>query len=255
VSSVIQLDRDGHVLVIVLDRPEVRNAIDAELARAVADAVSLLEDDPDLWCGILAATPPVFCAGADLRALARGGFEQLRTEHGFAGLTERHRRTPLIAAVDGPALAGGWELVLACDLVVASSLASFAVPEVKRCLVAAGGGTVRLPKKLPWNVAMECLVTGDPLSAERAHLLGLVNVRCAPGEALVEARALAARVVANSPLAVAEARQAMLEGVELPEAEAFRLADEALRRAAGSADGAEGIAAFLEKRLPVWTGR
>ena len=245
----------GRVAVLTLDRPEARNAINPELARALSDAIGRVEADPDVWAAVLAATPPVFSAGADLRTIRDGHVADLHDAHGFAGLTRRQRTKVLVAAVDGPALAGGMELVLACDLVVASEAASFGIPEVKRSLVAAAGGLFRLPRKIPVNVAMECAVTGDPISARRAYEVGMINELCEPGAALDTAMVLAGRVCANPPVAVRESRRVILEQALISDEVASLLSDHAFDRAFGSEDGAEGLAAFLEKRDPVWSGR
>ncbi|MDQ2897302.1 MAG: crotonase/enoyl-CoA hydratase family protein [Actinomycetota bacterium] len=251
----VRFERIGAVGVITLDRPEARNAVDGDLARGLDDAINRVESDPEIWVAILAAEGPVFSAGADLKAIAAGRTAELRTEHGFAGLTRWERTKPLIAAVDGPALAGGLELVLSCDLVVASSNASFGIPEVKRSLVAGAGGLFRLPRALPRNVALELGLTGDPISAERAHTLGLVSELAAPGEALAVALRLAGRIVANAPLAVRETRRVMLAADASTDLERWAQSEEAMRRVASSEDAAEGPRAFIEKRAPVWTGR
>lgn len=243
------------VAVLTLDRPDARNAVDGALARALDEAVGRLESSDDLWVGILAATGPAFSAGADLKAIAAGRGAELATAHGFGGFVRWPRTKPIIAAVDGPALAGGLELVLACDLVVASERATFGIPEVKRSLVAAAGGLFRLPAALPRNVALELGVTGEPMSAARAAELGLVNRLVPPGQALDAALELAGRIVVNAPVAVRETRRVMLAAKHVDETEAWRLSEEALRRARDSNDGAEGPRAFIEKRAPVWTGR
>ena len=180
-----------------------RNAINPAMAAAIESAIDRLEEDDDLLIGILAHNGPVFCAGADLKEIAAGNGAFLGTERGgFAGIVLRERTKPLIAAVDGHAVAGGAEVVLSCDLVVASTIAKFGIPEVKRSLVAAAGGLVRLPRVLPPNIAMELALTGDTLSAERAHHFGLVNELCGPGEVVAAAQALAEGIAANAPLAV-----------------------------------------------------
>ena len=252
----VEVTVEGHVLVATINRPEARNAVDGEVARGIEAAIDRLEADSGLWIGILAGAPPVFSAGADLKVIAAGGFAELATERGgFAGITRRERTKPIVAAVDGPALAGGTEIVLSCDLVVASEAASFGVPEVKRSLVAAGGALFRLPSRVPFNVATEWVLTGDPVDAATALRHGLVNRLCPPGGALEAALALAERVTANAPVAVRESRRAMLAARGADEARGWELSDAAMSAAMGSADFGEGLAAFIEKRPPAWTGR
>jgi enoyl-CoA hydratase len=252
----IQYETHEHIAVITIDRPEARNAVNGEVAAGIEGAIDEVEGDDGIWVAILAGNGPVFCAGADLKEVSSGGGAALATERGgFAGLVQRERTKPLIAAVDGPALAGGTELVLACDLVVASTGARFGVPEVKRSLVAAAGGLFRLAQKLPPNVATELVVTGDPISAERAHHFGLVNQLCEPGTALQTAHELAARIAVNAPLAVRESLGVMKAARGIEDSEAFRLSNQAMGRLAATEDFAEGPLAFIEKRDPVWKGR
>jgi enoyl-CoA hydratase len=252
----IEFETRGHVAVITINRPEARNAVNGDVASGIEAAIDQLEEDPDLWVGVLAGNGPVFSAGADLKAISSGQAAGLVTARGgFAGLVARARTKPVIAAVDGPALAGGTEIVLACDLVVASSAARFGVPEVKRSLVAAGGALFRLPQKLPINVATELVLTGDPISAERAHHFGLVNALCEPGQALDAAVELAERIATNAPLAVRESLAVMTATKGLDDGESFRLSNEAMGRLARTEDYAEGPLAFIEKRDPVWKGR
>lgn len=254
--TVVRRERRGAVLLLTLDRPEARNAVNGEVARQLEAALDDADADPAIWVVVLTHAGPVFCAGADLRAIGEGRAAELRTERGgFAGLVQRDRVKPLVVAVDGPALAGGCEIVLAADLVVASTDARFGVPEVKRCLVAAAGGLFRLPRKIPYNVAMECLLTGDPIDAERAERLGLVNVLTAPGEVLDAALALAARVAANAPIAVQSSRRVAATYAFGDETAAFDASQEAIAHAQSTEDVQEGVRAFLEKRAPVWTGR
>jgi enoyl-CoA hydratase len=254
-EEVVRFETEGeHVAVITIDRPEARNAISPEVTRALEAAIDRVEESAELWVAVLAATPPAFCAGADLKAIREGHRLQLSTERGgFAGLVRRHRAKPLIAAVDGLALAGGTEIVLACDLVVASEAASFGLPEVKRGLVAAAGGLFRLPRKLPGNLALEYVLTGEPIGVELAARHGLVNRVCPPGEATATALRLAATIAANAPLAVRESRRVMIETAPREEI-GWELSRQAATIAAQSEDAQEGIAAFLEKRAPVWRG-
>lgn len=246
----------GRVLLITLNRPAVRNAINASVARGLEEAIDRLEADEDLRVGILAAEGRAFCAGADLKVIAGEGLETLFTPRGgFAGFVRRDRVKPVIAAVDGAAIAGGCELVLACDLVVASTDAEFGLPEVRRCLVAAGGGIFRLAKVIPRAIAMELLITGDSLSARRAYELGMVNRLVEPGSVLGGALTLAGRVMANSPLAVRESRRALLGAEGRDEATGWALSADALDIVRSSDDHREGLDAFLSKRMPVWSGR
>jgi enoyl-CoA hydratase len=253
---VVTFRADGPVATITIERPEARNAVNGAVAAGIEAAMDRLEEDDSLWVGILTGAGPVFSAGADLKVIAGGEGATLRTARGgFAGLVQRAREKPLVAAVDGPALAGGCELVLACDLVVASRTASFGLPEVKRSLVAAAGGLFRLPKALPRAVAMEALLTGDPLPATRAYELGMVNLLTEPGEALAGATQLAARIVAAAPLAVRATRRVALAALQDEEGPLFELSQRTIAELAATADFAEGPRAFIEKRLPRWQGR
>ena len=248
-------EKRGKVAVITLNRPEARNAVSGELAQALEEAVDQLENDDEIWVGVLAGNGPVFCAGADLKAVASGNANLGTKRGGFGGFVTLERTKPIIAAVEGPAVAGGCELVLACDMVVASSAASFGLPEVKRCLVAMAGGTTRLPKRVPPNIAMEMALTGDTISAERAYHHGLVNILCESGKAIDEALGLAKRVNANAPLAVRATRKAVLGGALVDDHEGIRLAVDLFRPVASSEDAKEGPRAFVEKRPPEWKAR
>ncbi|MCB1014911.1 MAG: crotonase/enoyl-CoA hydratase family protein [Acidimicrobiales bacterium] len=251
----IEYETRGHVAVITIDRPEARNAVNGEVAQGIEAAVDRMEADDDVWLGILTGNGPVFCAGADLKAINEGRGGELLTERGgFAGLVTRQRTKPVIAAVDGPALAGGTEIVLSCDLVVASTAARFGIPEVKRSLVAAGGGLWRLPRKLPINLAMELTLTGDPIEPERAYHFGLVNELCEPGEALDRAFALAERIAANAPLAVRESRRILMQYEDLGLDECVNQSNAAIMTLGSTADFSEGLMAFIEKRDPNWQG-
>ena len=254
--AIVEFETEGHVGIITINRPEARNAVNGEVARGIEEAIDTIEGDDSLWLGILTGVPPVFSAGADLKEINAGRAGDLQTKKGgFAGITRRERSKPIIAAVDGPALAGGTEITLACDLIVASTTAKFGIPEVKRCLVAAGGGLFRLPRKLPFNVAMELTLTGDPIDAERAHHFGLVNVLCEPGEALAKAKELAARIEANAPVAVRESRKVVYAAMTEDEDTGWHLSAEAMMKAMGSEDMKEGLTAFIEKRAPNWSGK
>ena len=254
--SLVLYEAEGRIAVITLNRPESRNAMSPELSAALGEAFDRFEADDDLWVAILAGNGRVFCAGADLKAISEGRSAGIITaEEGFGRFARRQRDKPVIAAVDRPAVAGGFELVLGCDLVVASTEAAFGLPEVKRSLVASEGGVTRLPRRIPTNIAMELALVGDTIDVHRAHGLGLVNVICEPGQAVAEARKLAERIVANPPLAVRAIRHSVLDGLEATEAEGFAIAASYGREISQTEDFKEGPRAFVEKRPPVWKGR
>jgi enoyl-CoA hydratase len=250
----IERERRGKVEILRLNRPEARNAIDPATSAEIEAALDETDADPSVWCLVITGTGPVFCAGADLRVVAGGGGLKIMTERGgFAGLVERPTKKPIIAAVNGPALAGGFEIVLACDFVVAADTARFGLPEVQRGLLASAGGPLRLAQRVPLAVALELAVLGEPVSAERAHALGLVN-RVVPAAAVLdEALALAERLVANSPAAVRGARELVRGAADLDDAGAWELNRRLMREVGRSPDGIEGATAFIEKRAPVWT--
>jgi len=252
----IEFEARGRVALITINRPEARNAINGAVAAGLQAAVERLDADPELWIGVIAGTGPVFSAGADLKEIAAGRVATLSTAlGGFAGITRLPRRKPLIAAVDGPALAGGCEIVCTCDMVVASRSASFGIPEVKRSLVAGAGGLFRLPRVIPRNVAMELALTGDPIPAQRAYDLGLVNRLCEPGSAVSAAVALAERICTNAPIAVQLSRAIVLDGMLADDDQAWAMTDAATREVMTTEDFGEGPKAFIEKREPVWVGR
>jgi enoyl-CoA hydratase len=241
----------GRVLLVRLDRDAKRNAMDHAMTLGLDAAMNRLEDDDELWVGVLTGQGRAFSAGSDLADPDRNTTER----GGPYGLVRRQRNKPLIAAVDGLAFGGGFEMVLACDLVVASARASFALPEVKRGLFALYGGVFRAARALPPNLARELALTGEPISAERAHALGLVNRLCADGQALAEALALADSICANSPVAVRESLAVINRAHEAADTLAWELSAAAAERVRASQDSREGINAFLEKRAPVWRGR
>jgi enoyl-CoA hydratase len=252
----VDYEPDGRVALITIRRPEARNAVNGDVAKGMEAAIDNLEADDDVWLGIVTGDGPVFSAGADLKAIASGQAADLQTERGgFGGITRRERTKPLIAAVDGPALAGGCEIALACDLIVASTNAAFGLPEVKRSLAAVAGGLFRLPRALPPKVAMEIVLTGDPITAERAHQLGMVNELVGPGEAVAAARALAERIAVNAPLAVRESRKVVLAAATNDDDTLWKMSAHAMAALAGTEDFAEGPRAFIEKRAPQWKGK
>jgi len=247
----VTTERRGRVLIARLDRPEKRNAMNGEMTRGLDAAMNQLEDDPELWVGVLTGLGGVFSAGSDLRDANNNSTER----GGPYGVIRRKRVKPLIAAVEGFAFGGGFEMVLACDLVVAARSASFALPEVKRGVLALYGGIFRAAHELPLNVARELVLTGDPLSAERGERLGLVNVLCEPGRTLDEALALAERICANSPVSARESLRVINESLEAGDAFAWELSAEAAATVRRSEDTREGVAAFFERRRPEWKGR
>jgi len=252
----VEYEVRGNVAILTINRPEARNAVNGAVANGMEEAIDKLEADDSVWVGILTGVGPVFSAGADLKAVADGTAAQMQTKRGgFAGIARRERTKPIIAAVQGPALAGGCEIVLSCDLVVASTEARFGIPEVKRSLVAGAGGLFRLPRALPKNVAMELALTGDPIDAQRAYELGFVNRLAEPDKLIETALALAEQITANAPLAVRASRDIVLRGTYADDDTAWRITNEAFAAVAQSEDFAEGPRAFIEKRPPAWKGR
>ncbi len=244
----------GGVLEITLNRPQARNAVDRAVAEGVAAALEALDADDGLRIGILTGAGGTFCSGMDLKAFVAGERPWVG-DRGFAGIAQRASRKPLVAAVEGYALAGGFEVALACDLIVAARDARFGIPEVKRGLVAAAGGLIRLPKRIPYHLAMELALTGDPVTAERAAQLGIVNRLAEPGGALDDARELAAIVVRNAPLALQASKAVLQRAQEWTEEEAWAKQGEIAGPVFGSEDAQEGARAFAEKREPVWRAR
>ncbi len=247
-------ERRGRVLVVTINRPEQRNAVNAAVAQGIAGALDELDGDGELSVGVLTGAGKGFCAGMDLKAFVAGERPHV-PGRGFAGIVERPADKPLIAAVEGFAVAGGLEVALACDLIVAARGTRFGIPEVKRSLVAAGGALLRLPRALPRNVALELALTGEPIDAERAHALGLVNRLTGPGDALAAALALADTIAANAPLALAATKRVIREAPDWPEAEFFERQRPIIDPVFTSEDAREGATAFAERRDPVWKGR
>jgi enoyl-CoA hydratase len=247
----VVVERRERILIVTLSREPKRNALDASITAGLDAAMNQLEDDPDLWCGILTGGERFFSAGADLGA----GPGDPTPRGGIVGLINRRRSKPLIAAVEGFALGGGMELVLCCDLVVASTAATFGLPEPKRGLMPDFGGAFRVARMLPANVAREMLLTGDSLTAERAERLGFVNQLVDPGQALAAAIALAERICSNAPLAVREALALVNHEIAGDEEPIWERSHAAHARLLASDDVREGITAFFERRPPTWRGR
>ncbi|KAA1251267.1 crotonase/enoyl-CoA hydratase family protein [Mycobacterium simiae] len=248
----VLVEQRDRILIITINRPQAKNAVNAAVSRGLADAMDRLDSDAALSVGILTGAGGSFCAGMDLKAFARG--ENVVVPGRGLGFTERPPIKPLIAAVEGYALAGGTELALATDLIVAARNSAFGIPEVKRGLVAGGGGLLRLPERIPYAIAMELALTGDSLSAERAHELGLVNIVAEPGEALPAAIALAEKITANGPLAVAATKRIITESRGWNLDNRFAEQMKILGPVFVSNDAKEGAIAFAEKRPPRWTG-
>lgn len=244
----------GGVLIITLNRPEARNAANKALAVGVAAALDHLEEDVSLRVAILTGAGGTFCSGMDLKAFVAGEVPSVEGR-GFAGLTEYRSTKPVIAAVEGYALAGGFELAISCDLIVAAQDSKFGIPEVKRGLAAAAGGLVKLPKQIPYHIAMEMALTGDFVSAERVYELGLINRVCESGQALDTALELAATIVANGPLAVAASLKTVSSAQDWTSDEMMGLQNEIVSPVFNSADAIEGATAFAEKRAPLWKGK
>eukprot|EP01059_Diplonema_ambulator_P017439 TRINITY_DN2944_c1_g4_i1.p2 TRINITY_DN2944_c1_g4~~TRINITY_DN2944_c1_g4_i1.p2 ORF type:complete len:278 (+),score=99.36 TRINITY_DN2944_c1_g4_i1:52-834(+) len=254
-EPVVLYEKQGNVGIFTLNRPKAMNAISHEVSQTFEKLMDEFEADDSVWVGVVRSShPKVFCAGADLKSVSRG--KQVSTKKGgFAGFVQYPRTKPMIACVDGAALAGGCEIVLACDLVVASEVSRFGVPEVKRSLIPAAGGMLRLPKKLPYSLAMELILTGDPMPAKKLHEHGMINVLCPQGEALPAAMELAKRITVNAPLAVREARRVVIDNMNTTEAEGFKDSMKGMVFLAQTPDFSEGPKAFIEKRPPRWTGK
>jgi enoyl-CoA hydratase len=254
VSDEVLVERDGAVLVVTINRPQAKNAINKAAAEGIGAAMEQLDADDGLFVGVVTGAGGTFSAGMDLKAFLAGEKPHV-PGRGFAGLVERPPVKPLIAAVEGYALAGGFEIALACDLVVAGEGASFGLPEVKRGLLAGGGGLLRLPVKAGLPKATEWALTGDRVSAQEAHAAGVVNRLVPDGDALPAALALARQIAGNGPLAVQGTKRILAEGPGWPADEAFARQWEVYAPIRASEDAAEGARAFTEKRAPVWRGR
>jgi enoyl-CoA hydratase len=253
-QQAVLTERRERVLVITINRPDQRNAVNAAVANGIAGALDELDGEPELSVGVLSGAGKGFSAGMDLKAFVTGE-RPWAGDRGFAGITQRSAEKPLIAAIEGFAVAGGLEVALACDLIVAARGARLGIPEVKRSLVAAGGALLRLPRALPRNIAMELALTGDPIDAQRAYELGLVNRLAEPGEALAAALELADAIAANGPLALAATKRIMVESLDWTDSEFFKRQGEISAPVMASEDAREGATAFAEKRAPVWEGR
>ena len=255
-AAVLYQRLPDHVALVTLNRPAARNAVNGAVAQALDAIVASTEADPEVWAVVLTGAGSLaFSAGADLQDVSAGRGDALWTERGgFGGFVFAERRKPWIAAVNGPALAGGCELALACDLIVAVPGASFGLPEVKRALAALAGGLFRLPRALPQRIALEMIATGEPISAERAHALGMVN-HLAPADGLLDAAlALAGRITVNAPVAVRESLAVARRALDLDDAALRALSEQAGLAVRRSEDFKEGPRAFVEKRAPRWTG-
>lgn len=246
---------EGEIAVVTLNRPQARNAIDRDLTRRLAEAVRVVEQDPVVKVALVCGAGDTFCAGADLKEVLAGHLDQLFTEDGgLGGFTHAPRAKPWIACVEGAALAGGFEIALSCDLLVASEQAFFGLPEVKRGLMASAGGIYRLPRSIPRALALELIATGESLDAQAAQRAGLINRLVPAGRAMEEALKLARAICANAPLAVRESLAVARAAFDGSDVSLYKMGDEAQNRLKQTADFAEGSRAFLEKRPPHWRG-
>jgi enoyl-CoA hydratase len=253
-SDEVLVDVADGIMTITLNRPEAKNAVNKAVAEQVAAAMDQLDSDDTIRVAIITGAGGTFCAGMDLKAFVTGELPMVEGR-GFAGLTEKPPRKPLIAAVEGFALAGGLEVMITCDLIVAADNTKFGIPEVKRGLAAAAGGLMRLPRQVPQRLAMELALTGDFIDAERAAAVGLVNRVVAAGSALEAARELAATICANGPLAVTVSKQVISESSDWSAGEMWHKQQELVLPVLTSQDAIEGATAFAEKRAPQWTGK
>jgi enoyl-CoA hydratase len=254
-SELVTLERIGKVVLITLNRPEARNAINLETAQALSQALDEFDADPSIAVGVLTGANNTFCAGMDLKAFAKTGQRPYVGDRGFAGICERPPAKPLIAAVEGYCLAGGFEIALSCDLIVAADSANFGLPEVKRGIVPGSGGMVRLPSRIPYHMAMEMVLTGGMYPAARMAELGLVSRLAEAGKATEQALALAEQIAANGPLAVQTAKSIISQSRDWRQSDLFDLQRPRIAGIFTSADAKEGATAFAEKREPVWQGK
>lgn len=252
-EEVVLIDVADGVMTITLNRPKAKNAVNRALAEAVAAALDELDSNDDIRVAIMTGAEGTFCSGMDLKAFVTGETPNIEGR-GFAGLTEQAPRKPLIAAVEGYALAGGFELAISCDLIVAADNAKFGIPEVKRGLAAAAGGLMKLPKQIPSRLAMELALTGEFISSQRAYDIGLINKVVEAGTALDAAKALAAKISANGPLAVAVSKQVVLESGDWSSEDMWKKQGALVLPVFTSKDAIEGATAFAEKRAPNWKG-
>jgi len=253
VSDEVLVEESDGVAVITINRPKARNAVNGAVARGIAEAMDALDARPEISVYVLTGAGGTFCAGMDLKGFLTGDLPVVEGR-GFGGLTEAPPKKPLIAAVEGYALAGGFEMAMSCDLIVASSASTFGLPEPKRGLVAGAGGVIRLPRRIPYHIAMEIALTGDHYPAARLHELGLVNRITEPGAALEGALELARKLAANAPLALAATKRVIIESQDWSLEEMFKKQGAIINPVFGSKDAMEGAAAFAEKRAPRWKG-
>ncbi|WP_049563217.1 crotonase/enoyl-CoA hydratase family protein [Nonomuraea sp. SBT364] len=252
-SDEVLVEESGGVAVLTINRPKARNAVNGAVARGIAEALDALDARPEISAYVLTGAGGTFCAGMDLKGFLTGDLPVVEGR-GFGGLTEAPPKKPLVAAVEGYALAGGFEMALSCDVIVASSESTFGLPEPKRGLVAGAGGVMRLPRRIPYHVAMEMALTGDHYPASRLYELGLVNRVTEPGQALEGALELARKIAANAPLALAATKKVIIESQDWTLEEMFKRQGAIINPVFGSKDAMEGAAAFAEKRAPRWKG-
>ena len=253
-NEAVKVAVDDGVMVVTINRPEAKNAVNLAVAKGIAAAMDQLDSDPAIRVAIITGAGNTFCAGMDLKAFVSGELPVIKGR-GFAGLCEKRPRKPLIAAVEGYALAGGFEIALSCDLIVVAENSKFGIPEAKRGLAAAAGGLMRLPRQAPVRVAMELALTGDFMDAQRALDLGLVNQRVPAGQAMEAAKAMAAKIVANAPMSIESSKQVIYESANWQDDEMFRKQAEIVDPVFSSQDAIEGSKAFAEKRAPQWQGK
>lgn len=252
----VEYEKRGRLAVITLNRPEARNAINGMMAEGIEAAIDKVEEDPDVWVAILTANGKAFCAGADLKEISAGNGHKLGTKKGgFAGITRRERTKPLIAAITGSALAGGTEIALSCDMIICADTTNFGLPEVKRSLVAGAGGLFRLPRVVGMAVGLEAILTGDPLSSQRAYELGMVNKVVPEADVMAEAEKLAERIMANAPIAVQQSRKVAMQAFSEDDDDLWKESGTAFGVVARTEDFKEGPRAFIEKRAPNWQGK